>query len=117
MQMNSIHYSMQNQMQQMQAQMMNGYGMNTMPMTAALNANMNGIVNAINQSIEPVPMTNGDVHSGCTKGGDEQVDDDGDGDNDGYDEETEAEDTSEDAMDYDPMYGQKQNNADKTDGL
>merc|ERR1719461_1231988 len=115
--MNSIHYQMQNQMQQMQAQMMNGYGMNSMPMTAALNANLNGIVNAINQSIEPVPMTNGDVQNGHTKGGDdEQVGGyDDDDEYDEYDEETGPEDTSEeDAMDYGPMYGQ--NNKDKTDG-
>merc|ERR1712228_951198 len=100
MQMSPIHYQNQMlQMQQMHVQMMN------MPMTAALNANMNGIVTAINQSIEPAqtPVADYEVENGFTKGGDDVV---------------ERDDTSDDEQDYDPMYN-KENDVEKnkTDGL
>merc|ERR1712129_326159 len=107
--MMQMNYAMPNQMQHMQGQMMV-----TVPMTVALNATMNGIVTAINQSVEPLPNANRDaqLQNGFTKGG--LVGDDGDDqEDDGYDEHTDADTSEEDANDYDPMYNKeirKENN-------
>merc|ERR1712157_269058 len=98
-------------MQMQQMQMMNGFPMATMPMTAALHANMDGIVSAImNAEPDPAhtpvtPANDGDdgddeaIGNLYTKGGDAAV----------VPNDDNEDDTSEDEdEDYAPMYGKNE---------